>query len=263
VNLCLAPQILEIRCILMGVNIQISAECLQRGLTVYNPCHWQGFTSRISLLFIIPMLPHRRSAKATKKATPSHISPPAGGSISNRRPSDLVVHQQPFRASIAQTVEIESFVSEPSPREILPIPPPLSPPSPPDNSGPRRQQTRYDTSETLCSPSSEDRVPPQPPNAIPISTSSLPQTPEPPAPQMQTRKPAPVGGFESILEFATHIDSSSPLYETAGTSEGVHAGIWSTYNKASQEFDEKRLTKWSDDLDVLLIFVSLVVKCDR
>jgi len=43
----------------------------------------------------------------------------------------------------------------------------------------------------------------------------------------------------------------------------MHAGVWPTYNKVSQEFDEKRLKKWNEDLDVLLIFVSLVVMDDQ
>ena len=61
-------------------------------------------------------------------------------------------------------------------------------------------------------------------------------------------------------EFSPHPDSSLPNPETAGTSEGVHARVWPTYNDISEKFDEKRLKKWNDDLDVLLIFVSLVVK---
>ena len=107
---------------------------------------------------------------------------------------------------------------------------------------------------------------------------------------MRSRRPAPgggVGGFASIPSphyesshdnsrhntadythwfdptSSTHSHSSSPTYEAAGVSEGVHAEIWATYNKVSQEFDEKRLKKWNEDLDVLLIFVSLVVKGDR
>ena len=54
-------------------------------------------------------------------------------------------------------------------------------------------------------------------------------------------------------------EPGSAHYETAGVSEGIHAGVWPTYNKASQEFDEKRLKQWNDDLDVLLIFVRVLV----
>jgi len=43
----------------------------------------------------------------------------------------------------------------------------------------------------------------------------------------------------------------------------MHAGFWPTYNKVSREFDEKRLGKWDRDLDILLVFVSLVVMGDR
>ena len=88
-----------------------------------------------------------------------------------------------------------------------------------------------------------------------MPTPSVPQAPELPG--------GGVGGSASIPKFTTHSDSSSPPYETTGISEGVHAGVWATYNKVSQEFDEKRLKKWNDDLDVLLIFVSLVVNGDR
>jgi hypothetical protein len=260
----------------MGVSIQISAERLRRGHAVYTPCHWQDFSPRISLLFTIAMLPHRYPTKAVSN-TSSRLT---SGSVSGRRPSNLATHQRPFYASTAQAVETESFVSETSPSEILPVPPlPASfLPSPPDNSRPRRQQIRRDTLETLCSPTSEEHVP-QPPNIMPMPTPSVSQTPVPSA----SRQPAPgsgVGGFTSIplphhessrgyntadytrwfdQKFSTHSDSSSPPYETAGTSEGVHAGIWATYNKVSQEFDEKWSKKWNEDLDVLLIFVSLVV----
>jgi len=82
---------------------------------------------------------------------------------------------------------------------------------------------------------------------------------------MQFPQPTPggVGEYASTSKSATHLDSSPPSYETAGTSEGVHAGFWPTYNKVSQAFDEKRLKKWNDDLDILLIFVSLMVKGDH
>ena len=119
-----------------------------------------------------------------------------------------------------------------------------------------------------------------------MPTPSVSRTSEPPTFPIRSRQFAPGGGaggftipsphHESSREdniadythrfdpkFTTHSDSSLPPYETTGISEGVHAGIWATYNKVSQEFDEKRLKKWNDDLDVLLIFVSLVVKGDR
>jgi len=58
-------------------------------------------------------------------------------------------------------------------------------------------------------------------------------------------------------------DPGSPRHEAAAISEGIHAGIWPTYNKVSQEFDEKRFKRWNEDLDVLLIFVSPVIDPDR
>ena len=196
------------------------------------------------------MLPRRHS----KRATPNPISPPlTSDSISGKRPLNPVTHHHPFRASTAQTVGTESPVPE-----ILPVPPrPVSfLPSPPSSSGPRRQQTRYDTLETSLSLPFEECVQPQPPNVTSIPTPSV----------SQTHQPAPgggVGGFEPIPKPTALSDSSLPPYETAGISEGPHAGIWATYNKVSQEFDGKRLEKWNEDLNVLLIFVGLAVKCHR
>ena len=53
-------------------------------------------------------------------------------------------------------------------------------------------------------------------------------------------------------------DSGPPQYESAAVTGGIHAKVWPTYNKISKEFDDKKLEKWNSDLDVLLIFVSLV-----
>ena len=64
-------------------------------------------------------------------------------------------------------------------------------------------------------------------------------------------------GDDTYRTDAPRLDSD--LHGFEGISGGVHAKIWPTYNKISQEFDEKRLMKWNADLDVLLIFVSLVV----
>ena len=98
---------------------------------------------------------------------------------------------------------------------------------PPSSSGLRRQSTRRDTYDTNSS-ASEERTPPQSPNVMPAPPSRS--------------------------------DPGPTYYEPAGISEGIHAGVWPTYNKVSQEFDEKRLKQWHDDLDVLLIFVSLLVR---
>ena len=54
-------------------------------------------------------------------------------------------------------------------------------------------------------------------------------------------------------------ESGPAHHKTTGVLESIHAGVWPTYNKASQEFDEKKLKQWNDDLDVLLIFVSFLV----
>jgi hypothetical protein len=181
---------------------------------------------RIPLLLPVAMLPRRDP----KNVASNYVSPqPASGSVGSRRPLRLVTNRQPFRAVTAQMFGTESPVSETSPQEIPPISPRLVPLPhlPPGSSGLRRQSTRCNTHETHSS-ASEERNPPQPPNAMPV-----------PPPRS---------------------DSGPAHYEPAGISEGIHAGVWPTYNKVSQEFDEKRLKQWNDDLDVLLIFVSLVVR---
>ena len=166
------------------------------------------------------MLPRRDP----KNVAPNYAPPrPTGGSVGGRRPLNLVTNRQPFRASTAQVVGTESPVSETSSQEIPPTLPRLLP----SGSGLRRRSTRRTTYET-CSSASEEQNPPQPPNTAPV---------HPPRP-----------------------DPGPAHYEPAGISEGIHAGVWPTYNKVSQEFDEKRLKQWNDDLDVLLIFVSLVVR---
>ena len=256
--------------ILTRVNIQVPAECPPRGHAVYTPCLWWDPASHISLLFTTAMLLLRHSTKAT----PNSNSPPlTGRSITGgRRPLNLVTNQHPFRR---QMVETESFVSETESRETLPVSPrPASfPPSPPGNSGSRRRQTPHDTQETLWSPAFEEYAPSQASRIIPIPTPSVSRASGLPFP-MRFRKPAPgggVGGFASIpplhhkpsydnfrhnthrldLKFATRSDSNSPRFEIPGISGG------------SQEFYERRLNKWSIELDTLLIFVSLAIKDDR
>jgi len=209
------------------------------------------------------MLLRRYSTKPTPKPTPNRSpSPLTSGSVRGRRSLNLVTHHQPFCASAAQTVETETFVSETSPRDILPVPFRSASPLrlPPGNIGPRRQQTRHDTQGTLCSTPIEEHVPPQSPNVIP--TSPVSQTSKSRASPTRSHRHSGAGRSASTPKSATRSDSSSPPYETARTFEGMYAGFWPIYNKVSQEFDEKRLGKWDRDLDVLLIFVSLVVMGD-
>lgn len=226
------------------------------------------------------MLPRRKSTNVT----PGHASPQStGGSVCSRRPLSPVTTQQPLRRLTTPTVETESPVSGPSPQGPPPIPPPRPVPTP-GNSGLRRRSTRRGTHETPRSPF-EERVQPRPPG-MPMVT--IPQISEPPPPApTQFGQLAPgdgVGGFTSIpsphlgpsRDYYNHntadytyrfdttpsvrSDSGPPHYESADISGGIHANVWPTYNKISQEFDDKRLAKWNADLDVLLIFVSLMIR---
>lgn len=199
----------------------------------------------------------------TTKPTPSRSpSPLMSGSVRGRRSLNLVTHHQPFCASTAQTVETESFVSEISPQYILPVPSrPVSPLQlPPGNIGPKRKKTRHNTQETPCPTPIEEHIPPQPPNVI--YTSPVSRTSEPRASPTRSHRHGGAGRSASTPKSTTRSNSSSPPYEAAGTFEGTHTGFWPIYNKVSQELDEKRLGKWDRDLDVLLIFVSLVVMGD-
>jgi len=252
--------------ILTRVNIKVPVECPPRGHAVYTPCLWQDFASHITLLFTTAMLLLRHPTKATPNSNPPPLT---GRSISGRRSLNPVTRQHPFRR---QMVETESFASEISSRETLPVSPrPASfPPSPPGTSGPRRRQTPHDTQETLWSPTFEEYAPSQSSRIMPIPTPSVSRASGLPLP-VRFRQPAPgggVGGFASIpsphhkssydnfrhnthrldLKFATHSDSNSPRFEIPGISEG------------SQEFYERRLNKWSIELDTLLIFVSMMIK---
>ena len=241
----------------------------------------------IPLVFAF-MLPRRDSTLPSQ----GYVSPrPSSGSFGGRRPLSLVTNQKTFRAATSQTEETESPQSETSPQDISAAPPTTAPPMPPRpppfpqlpprNSGLRRQSTRRDTCESF---SSAQDFPPQsqPPNIMPMPP--LPsRSPVHPSTPKRLRLPFSegVGGFvppsprhgtgrgysnqytaDYTYRFDTmpspRSDSGSPHYKPADISGGIHANVWPTYNKISQELDEKKLTKWNTDLDVLLIFVSLL-----
>ena len=246
----------------------------------------RGTVSYTSPLFVpVAMLPRRNSTNIT----PIHAPPRPGGSVGGRKPLSLATNQQAFRASTTMTVETESPVSEMSPQEEFPPMPPrptsLSP-LPPGNSGLRRQSTRRNTYEAFL-PTLEERIPPQPPSMPMVIMPQISELP-PPTPT-RPRQPAPgggVGGFSQASPYpgssgdysrrdtrsypdrfdvmpSPRSDYGPPHYESADISGGIHAKVWPTYNKISQEFDEKRLDKWNKDLDVLLIFVSLMVNAGQ
>lgn len=265
-------------------DIPIHGGCLRRGHTIYpRPSH--GCLQHVPLVFA-PMLPRRNSTTPN----PGHsLSHPTSGSLGGRRPLSLVTNQKVFRATTAQTVETESPQSDTFPQDtpVAPPMPPRPPPFPqlpPRNSGLRRQSTRRDTHESFTSALD---FPPQsqPPNIMLTPAPLPPRSPAPPPTPVRSRMPFLVQGMDgfAVPPSPRHVsnrgyshqytadytyrfdtmpsprsDSGSPHYEPADISGGVHADVWPTYNKISQEFDEKKLTKWNSDLDVLLIFVSLV-----
>ena len=55
-------------------------------------------------------------------------------------------------------------------------------------------------------------------------------------------------------------ESGPAHYEAEGISKDIHARVWPIYNKVFGELDEKTRRQLSEDLDVLLIFVSLSVR---
>ena len=179
-----------------------------------------------------PFSPSSCCLRDPKNIAPNCVPPRlTGGSIGGRRPLNLVTNQQPFRASTVQVVRTESLVSETSSQEsptMSPGPATL-PHLPPGSNSRNLDGDRLDTPPMKpIASASEERNPPQPLNTAPINS------------------PRP--------------DPGPAQHEPAGTSEGMHAEVWPTYNEVSQEFDEKGLKQWNDELDVILIFVSLVVR---
>ena len=220
------------------------------------------------------MLPRRNSTNLN----PGYASPrPTSGSFGGTRPLNLVTNQKTFRANTAQTVETESPQSEKFPQDT-PIAPPTPPrPSPipelPPRNSLRRQSTRRNTYEPF---SSAPDFPSQsrPPNIMPMPSSPPLRSPVHPPSPIQPRQSAPgegVGGFTYFRQYTAdtyrlnampspHSDPGPHHYKPADVSGGIHADVWPTYNKISEEFDQKRLSKWNTDLDVLLIFVSIILR---
>lgn len=186
---------------------------------------------------------HRRNST---DPIPGPASPrPRSDSFSDRRPLNLVTNQQPFGASTARTLETDSPQSETSPQEIPPIPP-----RPPANSGLRRRSTRRGTYEIYDSAP----VPPAPGDGVGGFAAAHH------ASSRYSSHLNKTAGYTYLFDAmpSSRSNSGPPHYESADISGGIHANIWPTYNKISREFDEKRLMKWTTDLDVLAIFVSVV-----
>ena len=224
------------------------------------------------------------SRRSSTDVAPDQVSPqPTSGSFGGRQSLSLATNQQAFRAHTAEAVETESPKSEISPQVTPPFPPRPTSHLPPSIGGLGRRSTRQGSYGTYASALGE-YVPATspPPSALPIPS---PQTPghSPPTPMRHRQQLAPGGGIGGFVfspsqhgpsrgdshhntadytyRFDTmpSSDSDPPHYESEDVTGGIHAKVWPTYNKISKDFDEKRLRKWNSDLDVLLIFVSLVV----
>ena len=216
------------------------------------------------------MLPRRTSADLIPGRTPSQQ---ISGTVRGRRPLSMVTTQQIFHASPAETVDIE-YEPETSPSEPHPLPRPA-----PDESKHRPQLTQRAAHDTKTFPSTLEEPPYMPFPTVPVIQISQPPSPTP------TTRPrlAPGDDMDGLPHRPTSRGSSAYNYRfdavppspsdagppewTANICDGIHADVWPTYNKISQEYDEKRLAKWSTDLDVLLIFVRLrgwlVINFDR
>ena len=219
----------------------------------------------------------RRKLNPNPGYTPSR---PTDSYVAGRLPLTLVTHKNPFCAAAVQTIETEPPQSETFTPDIPDASMSPRPPSfhqfSPCNSGSKRLPNRTNTDKTLsCDSESLSQSPP--PNIIPV--------PQPDPTPIRPQKPAP---GEDVGEFATDppprhwsghecpreytagysyrsdtapsspSDSGPSHYRPADISGGPHAHVWPIYNEISQKFDKKLSTKWNDDLDVLLIFVSLI-----
>ena len=188
----------------------------------------------------------------------------------------LVTYQEPFRASPNRIVEVEPSQPETFRQDTqnAPVPPrpSLSPLSPPSNS--RRQSVRTDTDKTL-SPVSESPSQSQSPNTIFLPTSIPSEKPALGKDVDELVSPPPTrhwSGHEYshqhtadsyTYQFGTAppptTNSGPSHYTSADVSGGVYAHMWPIYNRVSQESDQKLFSRWSDDLDLLLLFVSLLL----
>ena len=200
--------------------------------------------------------------------TPPHLT---YGYVGGNKPLTLVTHQDPFRVVAAQTVETELPQPGKIPRGTQDAP------MPPLNGGPRRPPDRADTGKTLIS-GSESPSQLQPQNIIPMPhpspTSIRFRTP---GSDEDVDKPAAVptsrhwSGHANSDQYAADYsyrsdtvpslppDSGPSHYKPTDISGGTHAQVWPIYNKASRKLVEKLSDRWNDDLDVLLIFVSLIL----
>jgi hypothetical protein len=222
----------------------------------------------------LSLITNQRTFRAATSQTEETESPQ-----SETSPQDASITPQ----MVAPPMTATPTTAPPTTAPPMPPRPPPFPPLPPRNSGFRRQTIRRDTHETYSS-AQEFPSQSQSPNimAMPSFPSRSPAHPLSPK-HLQLRvsgegvggfavPPSPRHGasrgysnqytadynykFDTLL--SPRSDSGSPHYKPTDISGGVHADVWPTYNKISQELDEKKLTKWNSDLDVLLIFVSLV-----
>lgn len=242
------------------------------------------------------MFPRRSLTSPNPGYAPSH---PKSGSSGSRRSSSLLVNQRAGRLTTVQTVETEFTQSEtlspqqesfspqseffspqseyfspqsetlppqsetvsPDTQNAPPMPPRQSPllPSHPGNDTLRPPQR--DSHETLGSPVSPSN-PMWPRLSVTGGSASGSAMPSSPLHGLSFGYSHQSTAGYTIMP-SPQPGSGMPHHEPPDISGGIHADVWPIYNKISQNFDEKNLMKWNQDLDVLLIFVSPILRSNR
>ena len=239
----------------------------------------------MALLYLIPaahdcaqhLLPACAMLRRNQKK-PNPVYPPprlTNSYVGGRPPLTLVTHQESFRAAPAQTVETEPSQLGTFPQNTqdaaMPLRPPASPLSPRSS---RRQSIRTDTDETL-SPVSESPSQFQLPNIISSPTILPSRKPTLGEDIDEFARPPPIRHWSGHEYSHQHAADSYPYqfgtapsspersgpshYTSADVSGGVYAHVWPVYNRISKRSDNELLSRWYEDLDQLLIFVSLLL----
>ena len=207
-----------------------------------------------------------------KKPNPVYTLPRLTNSyVGDRPPLNLVTYPGPFRAATARIVEMEPSQFEKFPHDTRDTPVSLRPsPSPLSPRNPRRQLARTDTDKTL-SPVSESPPRSQSPNTISPPTSIPSGKPVLGKDVDELVSPLQIRHWSRHEYSHQHAaDSCAYQFDTPPSpptnscpchckSADVSGGVWPIYNRVSQESDKKLFSGWNADLDLMLLFVSLLL----